>query len=77
MSITMIGLEAKSVFRVHAVNESGKAEIRRKLQRGELIPLFSRSRRPHCHPGSCGAAHHWARMLTGLGHDVKLRRDRS
>ena len=21
---------------------------------------------------ACGAAHHWARMLTGLGHDVKL-----
>jgi transposase len=21
---------------------------------------------------ACGAAHHWARMLIGLGHDVKL-----
>jgi len=21
---------------------------------------------------ACGAAHHWARVLTGLGHDVKL-----
>ena len=21
---------------------------------------------------ACGAAHHWARILTGLGHDVKL-----
>jgi transposase len=21
---------------------------------------------------ACGAAHHWARMLTGLGHTVKL-----
>ena len=34
MSITMIGLDtAKSVFQLHAVNESGKVEIRRKLQR--------------------------------------------
>jgi transposase len=21
---------------------------------------------------ACGAAHHWARVLTGLGHEVKL-----
>jgi len=21
---------------------------------------------------ACGAAHHWGRVLTGLGHDVKL-----
>jgi hypothetical protein len=34
MSITMIGLDtAKSFFQVHAVNEAGKVEIRRKLRR--------------------------------------------
>ena len=39
----MIGLDtAKSVFQVHAVNESGKVEIRRKLQRSELIPFFEK-----------------------------------
>jgi hypothetical protein len=39
MSITMIGLDtAKSVFQVHAVNESGKVEIRRKLQRSGIHP---------------------------------------
>ena len=43
MSITMIGLDtAKSVFQLHAVNESGKVEIRRKLQRSELIPFFEK-----------------------------------
>ena len=36
MSITMIGLDtAKSVFQVHGVDETGKAEIKRKLQRNE------------------------------------------
>ena len=73
MSITMIGLDtAKSVFQVHAVNESGKVEIRRKLQRGELIPFFEKQEARIVILEACCAAHHWARMLTGLGHDVKL-----
>lgn len=73
MSITMIGLDtAKSVFQVHAVNEAGKAEIRRKLRRSELLSFFETQ--PACTVvlEACGAAHHWARMLNGLGHDVKL-----
>jgi hypothetical protein len=46
MSITMIGLDtAKSVFQVHAVDDAGKAVMRRKLRRSELIPSSS-SRRP-------------------------------
>jgi transposase len=73
MSITMIGLDtAKSVFQVHAIDRDGKAVMRRKLRRDELISFFERQ--PGCTVvmEACGAAHHWARMLTGLGHDVKL-----
>jgi hypothetical protein len=33
---------AKSVFQVHAVNESGEVEIKRKLQRSELLPFFEK-----------------------------------
>ena len=73
MSITMIGLDtAKSVFQVHAVDEVGHAEIRRKLRRSELIPFFEKQEACTVVIEACGAAHHWARMLTGLGHDVKL-----
>ena len=73
MSITMIGLDtAKSVFQVHGVNETGKAEIRRKLRRSELIPFFEKQEACTVVMEACGAAHHWARMLTGLGHEVKL-----
>jgi transposase len=69
----MIGLDtAKSVFQVHAMNEAGKVAIRRKLRRDELISSFERQ--PGCTVvmEACGAAHHWARLLAGLGHDVKL-----
>ena len=73
MSITMIGLDtAKSVFQVHGVDEAGKAEIRRKLRRSELIPFFEKQEACTVVMEACGAAHHWARMLTGLGHEVKL-----
>jgi error-prone DNA polymerase len=73
MSITMIGLDtAKSVFQVHGVNETGKAEIRRKLRRSELIPFFEKQQACTVVMEACGAAHHWARVLSSLGHEVKL-----
>ena len=73
MSITMIGLDtAKSVFQIHGVNETGKVEIKRKLRRSELIAFFEKQETCTVVMEACGAAHHWARMLTGLGHMVKL-----
>jgi transposase len=73
MSITTIGLDtAKSVFQIHGVNEAGKVEIKRKLRRAELIPFFERQKACTVVMEACGAAHHWGRMLTGLGHTVKL-----
>jgi hypothetical protein len=43
MSITMIGLDtAKSVFQIHAVDETGKTEIKRKLSRHDLLPFFKK-----------------------------------
>jgi transposase len=73
MSISMIGLDtAKSDFQVHAVDETGRMVMRRKLRRSELIPFFMKL--PGCRivMEACGAGHHWARMLTGFGHDVQL-----
>jgi transposase len=73
MSISMIGLDtAKSVFQIHGVNETGKVEIRRKLRRNELIAFFEKQESCTVVMEACGAAHHWARILTGLGHTVKL-----
>ena len=62
MSISMIGLDtAKSVFQVHAVDETGQMVMRRKLQRSELIAFFKKL--PGCTVvmEACGAAHHWAK----------------
>ena len=73
MSAIMIGLDtAKSVFQAHAVNEAGKVEFKRKLRRGEVAPFFEAQEACTVVLEACGAAHHWARVLTGLGHTVKL-----
>jgi transposase len=73
MSISMIGLDtAKTVFQIHGVDETGRMEIRRKLRRNDLITFFEKQATCTVVMEACGAAHHWARMLTGLGHSVKL-----
>jgi error-prone DNA polymerase len=73
MNITRIGLDtAKSIFQVHGVDETGKAIMKRKLQRCEMLPFFERLEPCTIYLEACGAGHYWARVLIGLGHDVKL-----
>jgi transposase len=73
MNISMIALDtAKAVMQVHGVNKEGRAEIKRKLRRGEVVEFFAAQ--PACIVvlEACGAAHHWGRVLGALGHAVKL-----
>lgn len=73
MHITTIGLDlAKSVFQVHGVDAGGQAVVRKKLRRGEALRFF-RALEP-CLIGleACATAHHWARELSALGHEVRL-----
>ncbi len=73
MTITTIGLDlAKHWFQVHGVDANGQVAVRRRLRRSEVLAYF-RSLEP-CLVGleACATAHHWARELTALGHEVKL-----
>jgi len=73
MNIATIGLDlAKHWFQVHGVDERGLTVVRRKLRRGEVLAYF-RSLKP-CLVGmeACATAHHWARELAALGHEVRL-----
>jgi error-prone DNA polymerase len=73
MAISMIGLDtAKAVFQVHGVDASGRTALKRKLRRNELVAFFEQQARCTVIIEACGAGHHWARLLTGLGHEVKL-----
>jgi error-prone DNA polymerase len=69
----MIGLDlAKSVFQLHGTDATGTVQLKRKLRRSELIAFFEQQPRCTVVMEACGAAHHWARALSGLGHEVKL-----
>jgi transposase len=42
MNITTIGLDiAKNVFQVHGVDENGKAVLRKKLNRNQVMAFFA------------------------------------
>jgi transposase len=73
MMIKTIGLDlAKSVFQVHGVGADGKTELVKRLHRRQMLPFFSKL--PPCLIGveACATAHHWARTLIAMGHDVRL-----
>jgi len=73
MNVTTYGFDlAKQVFQVHWVDVDTGEVKRRSLRRPEVAVFFA-----HRPPGliameSCGSAHHWARLLRTLGHDVRL-----
>src|SRR5438067_8861647 len=73
MQITTIGLDiAKNVFQVHGIDAAEKVVVRKQLRRGQVLKFFA-SLQP-CLIGmeACATAHHWARELTKLGHEVRL-----
>jgi error-prone DNA polymerase len=73
MSMSIIGIDtAKSVFHLHGVDADGKVQLKRRLRRSELIVFFEQQPRCTVVMEACGAAHHWARVLSGLGYEVKL-----
>ena len=73
MAIAIVGLDlAKHVFQVHAVDETGRAILRRQLRRAGVEAFFKTL--PPCVVGmeACASAHYWARRIAALGHEVRL-----
>lgn len=73
MSRTTYGLNiAKSVMQLHWV-EAETGEIGRKeLVRAKLAEYFAQRLPVQVVMEACGSAHHWARVLGKLGHQVEL-----
>ncbi|MBK1823852.1 IS110 family RNA-guided transposase [Burkholderia orbicola] len=73
MNATPVGVDiAKSVFQVHYIDAETGEIVNKAIKRGQFLEHFV-SRAP-CLIGmeACGSAHHWARQLTSIGHEVKL-----
>jgi transposase len=71
--IITIGLDiAKNVFQVHGVDAAGAVAVRRQLRRAEVLKFFAGLTPCLVGMEACGSAHHWARQVGALGHQVRL-----
>lgn len=71
--VSIIGVDlAKQVLQLHGATAEGEVVFRKKLSRKQFLAFMQN------HPGcrvameACATAHHWARTLMALGHDVRL-----
>ena len=71
ISIIGVGL-AKNVFQLHGAAADGSVMFRKKLSRQQFQRFMAEH--PQCLVvmEACGGAHHWARELVRVGHEVKL-----
>ncbi len=73
MNITTVAVDlAKDVFEVAEADGTGRILKRSRLSRPAFIRFLAEH--PVCHwiLEACGGAHHWARRLQSLGHEVRL-----
>ncbi|MYM41046.1 IS110 family transposase [Duganella qianjiadongensis] len=72
-SVTLIGIDlGKHSFHVHGQDRQGKALLRKKFSRKQLMEFLANF--PPCTivMEACAGAHHMARQLAALGHEPKL-----
>src|SRR6201985_2827602 len=73
MQVTTIGLDiAKNVFQVHGIDANEKVVVRKQLRRSQVVAFFEALAPCLIGMEACATAHHWARELTKLGHEVRL-----
>src|ERR1700751_5293662 len=69
MTIIRIGLDtSKHVSQIHRVDENERPVLRRQ----DVVEFFGKLAPAQIGMEACGASHHWARVLRGLGHEVVL-----
>ncbi len=73
MQVTTIGVDlAKNVFQVHGITATEDVVFNKPLRRAQFLSFFSKLEPCLIGMESCSSAHHWARELTALGHEVRL-----
>lgn len=73
MNSMAVGVDiAKQVFQVHYVDPATGEIVNKPVKRARFLEHFAN--RAQCLIGmeACGGAHHWARQLTQMGHEVRL-----
>ena len=71
--IITVGLDlAKNVFQAHGADGSGRAALRKKLRRDQVLEFFGRLQCRVVAMKACGGSHFWGREIGKLGHEVRL-----
>jgi transposase len=71
--IIRIGLDtSKQNFQLHGVNAAEEPVLRRKLRRTQMVAFFAAQPRTVIGIEAGGAAHHWSRTLSAMGHEVRI-----
>jgi transposase len=73
MNCTAVGVDiAKTVFQVHYIDPETGEIVNKAVKRAKFLQHFAN--RASCLIGmeACGGAHHWARQLRKMGHEVRL-----
>ena len=71
--IARIGIDtAKNVFYIQGVCAAGKQRMSRKLRRSQVLALIGQLEPCLVGMEACATAHHWARDIAALGHEVRL-----
>ncbi|HLG18727.1 MAG TPA: IS110 family transposase [Bdellovibrionota bacterium] len=71
--VSVVGVDlAKNVFEVTGRNEQGRTVIQRSLRREKFREFIFQLPPTVIGMEACGGAHHWGRVLRGMGHEVRL-----
>ena len=69
----MVGIDiAKRIFQIHGVDKNGKAVLKKKLMRDQVLTFMANLSKCLVGMEACGGSSDWAREITKLGHEVKL-----
>jgi transposase len=68
-----IGIDtSKRVFQLHGVGAAEQTALRKKVRRKDVVAFLAQQAPTEIGMEACGGSHHWARVIEGLGHRVKL-----
>jgi transposase len=73
MELKVLGIDlSKNLFQLHGVDPAGRAVLRRRLRREQILPFVAAL--PPCTIGieACASAFHWAREFERAGHAVRI-----
>jgi|GraSoiStandDraft_5_1057265.scaffolds.fasta_scaffold71114_2 transposase len=71
--VSLIGLDlAKRAFQAHGARADGGVAFRKKLSREKVLSFMAEQAPCVVAMEACGSAHHWARAIGDLGHEVRL-----